>query len=57
MTWQELAAKRIEHANGTSEPYFAAAEIQVGMRLSQMASVLAEKKRQASEKSESTTTQ
>ena len=50
MSWQELVGKRIEHLNGTSEPYFAAAEIQVGMRLSKMATALAEKRSQKSEK-------
>lgn len=33
MSWQELAAKRIKHANGTSEPYFTAEEMQSGMKV------------------------
>ncbi len=35
MSWQELAAKRIEHLNGTSEPYFSAAEINAAMTIGQ----------------------
>jgi hypothetical protein len=33
MTWEELSAKRLRHANGTSEPYFSATEIQAGMQI------------------------
>lgn len=33
MTWEELAAKRLKHANGTSEPYFSRAEIQAGIQV------------------------
>ena len=31
MSWEELAEKKIEYANGTSEPYFTAVELQQGM--------------------------
>ena len=33
MSWQELAAKRLRFANGTSQPYFSPAEIQAGMQI------------------------
>lgn len=33
MSWEELAGKRIEHLNGTSEPWFNGQEIQAGMHL------------------------
>jgi hypothetical protein len=33
MTWEELANKRIEHLNGTSELWFNPAEIQAGMQM------------------------
>ncbi len=32
MTWEQLAAKRIHHAGGMSQPYFSPAEIQAAMR-------------------------
>jgi len=31
MSWSELAQKRIDYLNGTSEPYFSFVEIQQGM--------------------------
>jgi hypothetical protein len=34
MTWQQLAAKRRSHLNGTSQPYFSPEEIQAAMQLS-----------------------
>jgi hypothetical protein len=43
LTWQQLATKRIEHLNGTSEPWFSPQEIQAGMRLAQAAMVEAQK--------------
>src|SRR5207237_762301 len=33
MSWEELAAKQIEHLDGTSEPYFTGEEIEAAMRL------------------------
>ncbi|NLF07710.1 MAG: hypothetical protein GX594_06990 [Pirellulaceae bacterium] len=33
MSWEELAAKRIRHANGSTEPYFSPVEIQAGMTI------------------------
>lgn len=53
MTWEQLAAKRLRHANGTSEPYFSAQEIQAAMQLSATAERTA-KERQATEKPSTT---
>jgi hypothetical protein len=44
LSWQELAAKRLRHANGTSEPYFSAQEIQAGMQIAALAQKTAEEK-------------
>jgi hypothetical protein len=44
MSWQELTAKRIQHANGTSEPYFSQQEIQAGMQIAATAIKTAEGK-------------
>ena len=41
MSWQELAAKRIVHINGTSESWFNAQEIQAGMEFATVAVTLA----------------
>jgi len=43
MSWQELAAKRIVHINGTSESWFNAQEIQAGMEFATIANTLAAK--------------
>jgi len=43
LTWQQLATKRIEHLNGTSEPWFSPQEIRAGMSLAQAAMVEAQK--------------
>ncbi len=43
MSWDELAQKRIDYLNGTSEPYFTLLEIQQGMAAAQQS--LAEAKR------------
>ncbi len=32
MSWEQLTAKRLQHANGTSRPYFSQQEIQTAMR-------------------------
>jgi hypothetical protein len=37
MSWEQLAAKRIKHANGTSEPYFTPQEIRAAMQGSTIA--------------------
>jgi hypothetical protein len=47
MTWQELAAKRYRHANGTmGESYFSPQEIQTGIQLAKAALKVAEEKQQ-----------
>lgn len=46
MSWQELAAKRLRHANGTSQPYFTAEEMQGGMKIVATAVSLAEQRQQ-----------
>jgi len=33
LSWEQLASKRIEHLNGTSEPWFSREEIQEGMQI------------------------
>ena len=37
MSWEQLAGKQIERANGISYPYFSAAEVQAGIALAQHA--------------------
>jgi hypothetical protein len=37
MSWEELSAKRIRHANGLTEPYFSPREIQAAMQLAALA--------------------
>ena len=46
MTWQQLAAKRLRHANGTSQPYFSQAEIQAGMQIAATAVAAAKEREQ-----------
>jgi len=43
MSGQELAAKKIRHANGTTEPYFTRMELMGGYQIAQTAIKLAEK--------------
>jgi hypothetical protein len=45
LSWEDLSAKRLRHANGTSEPYFSPAEIQAGMQIA-TAAVRSAKERQ-----------
>jgi len=52
MSWQELAAKRLRFANGTSRPYFAPQELRAGMQVVAVAANLA-KQRQKRENSPS----
>ena len=47
MSWDQLAAKRIRHANGTTEPYFSSEEIRGAMQLAGMAANLAEQHKNA----------
>jgi hypothetical protein len=47
MTWQELAAKRYKHANGTmGESYFSPQQIQLGMQIAKAALKVADEKQQ-----------
>ena len=46
MSWEQLAAKRLIYANGTSKPYFSPQEIQAGMQVSATAVQVAEKRQQ-----------
>jgi hypothetical protein len=45
MSWQELAAKQIHHANGTREPYFSPQEIQGAIKIAAAAVSLSEERR------------
>jgi hypothetical protein len=54
MTWQELAAKRYKHANGTmGESYFSPEQIQTGMQLAKASLKVAEEKQQQNQSSDS----
>jgi len=46
MSWRELAAKRLRHANGMSQPYFSRNEIQIGMQLASAAVKTAKRRQQ-----------
>jgi hypothetical protein len=48
MSWEELAAKRIVHLNGTSEMWFNPQEIKAGMEIARTAMVQAELDKPAS---------
>ena len=43
MSWEQLAGKRIEHLNGTSEMWFNPQEIRAGMEIAHTAMVQADK--------------
>ena len=47
MSWQQLVAKRLRFADGTSRPYFTAQELRAGVQLAAMATQLAEKRKQS----------
>ncbi|HLA84267.1 MAG TPA: hypothetical protein VJL29_05705 [Thermoguttaceae bacterium] len=47
MSWQELAAKQLRFANGTSQPYFSPAEIQAAMQIASSAVALAKERQKA----------
>jgi hypothetical protein len=49
MSWDQLAAKRIKHANGTSEPYFTQQELQAAMKITNVAIDRAAERRQQEE--------
>jgi uncharacterized membrane protein YgcG len=44
MSWEQLAAKRLRFANGTSQPYFTQQEIQGGMQVAALALKVAEER-------------
>jgi hypothetical protein len=46
MSWQELANKRLRHANGTSQPYFSPAQIQAGKQIAATAVSVAKEREQ-----------
>jgi hypothetical protein len=48
MSWQELAAKQIRFANGTSRPYFAPQELQAGLQIATAAVRAAEERTKTS---------
>lgn len=50
MSWEQLAAERIERANGSSYPYFSPAEVQAGIALANRAVAAAESRPQAEPK-------
>jgi len=47
MSFEELAAKELRRANGMSRPYFSPMEIRVGMKISAMATVMAEQRKRS----------
>jgi len=53
MSFQQLAAKQLKFANGTSRPYFSPQEIRAGMQVTAMATKLAEQRKKADAKSDS----
>ena len=46
ISWQDLAAKQLRFADGTSQPYFSMQEIRAGMQLGAMATKLVEQRKQ-----------
>jgi hypothetical protein len=48
MSWEQLALKRLEFANGTSRPYFSPQEIQAGMQIATAAVNLAKERQKES---------
>jgi hypothetical protein len=55
MSWQELAAKQLRFANGTSRPYFARQEILGGMQIATLATNRAEQREKSPGESPSLT--
>jgi hypothetical protein len=51
MSWEQLAAKRLKHLTGPSQPYFTSAEIQAGMQLANDAVRAAKENEKTKEKS------
>jgi hypothetical protein len=48
MSWEQLAAKKLRFADGSSRPYFTPAEVQAGMQLVAQAQNLAEQRTSSS---------
>ena len=46
MSWQELAAKRVRFAHGTTRPYFAPHELQAGVQIATAAVKMADERQQ-----------
>ncbi len=57
LSWQQLAAKQLRFANGTSRPYFSPLEIRAGMQAAAAATRLAEQRRSGPSSSDSASTQ
>jgi hypothetical protein len=53
MTWEQLAAKRLKFANGTTAPYFSQQEILAGMQVSAVAEKTAQQRSTQSSSSSS----
>ncbi len=53
MSWEELAAKQIEHVNGLKEPYFKASELQMAMGISKEVERRLEEKKKTQDENES----
>jgi hypothetical protein len=53
MSWEQLAAKRLKFANGTSQPYFSPQEIRAGMQAATVAGQMAEQRQKQSASSTS----
>ena len=51
LSWEELAAKvGVKHLNGSTEPFFNAAQIQLGMKIGQVAEARATKAKEEAAK-------
>ncbi|HEY2894891.1 MAG TPA: hypothetical protein VGJ16_11780, partial [Pirellulales bacterium] len=50
MSWDDLANKRIEHLNGTSEIWFSPQELSAGAEIAQLAVARSEEKANAKKK-------
>ena len=53
MSWEELAAKQIKHANGTTEPYFDRSELTAAMNIAEEVERQVEEQKKKSDENES----
>jgi hypothetical protein len=53
MSWEELAAKQIKHANGTTEPYFDRSELTTAMNIAEEVERQVEEQKKESQENES----